>query len=81
VLNPATGEDREVKIQNEQPVALQRIDVLPASFDPDDKGSVLELVRNPSWVTPYLRACWWAWGWRCSFFPHLIPFVKRRLKA
>ena len=81
VLNPATGEDREVKIKMNSPLRYSGLTFYQASFDPDDKGSVLEVVRNPSWVTPYLACLLVGVGLAVQFLSHLIPFVKRRLKA
>ena len=51
-----------------------------ASFDPDDHGSVLQVVHNPSWLTPYLSCVLVATGLTIQFLSHLIPFLKRRLQ-
>jgi len=79
VLNPATGEDREVKIKMNSPLRYSGLTFYQASYDPDDKGSILEVVRNPGWVTPYLACVLVGLGLTVQFLSHLIPFVKRRL--
>ena len=50
-----------------------------ASFDPDDHGSVLEVVHNPSWLTPYFSCVLVAVGLVIQFLSHLVPFLKRRM--
>jgi hypothetical protein len=79
VLNPATGEDREVKIKMNTPLRYGGLTFYQASFDQDDRGSILEVVRNPSWVTPYLACLLVGVGLGVQFLSHLVPFVKRRL--
>ena len=81
VLNPVTGEDREVKIKMNTPLRYGGLTFYQASFDPDDRGSILEVVHNPSWVTPYLACALVGIGLGVQFLSHLVPFVKRRLTA
>ena len=47
-----------------------------ASYDPDDGGSILQVVHNPSWLTPYFSCVLVALGLSCNS-SHLIPFLKR----
>lgn len=77
--NPATGEDREVKIYMNNPLRYAGYTFYQASFDPDNKGSVLQVVHNPGWLTPYLACVLVGLGLTIQFLSHLIPFVKRRL--
>jgi len=77
--NRATGEDREVRIFMNNPLRYAGETFYQASFDPDDHGSVLQVVHNPSWLTPYLACVLVAVGLTIQFLSHLIPFLKRRL--
>jgi hypothetical protein len=77
--NLDTGEDREVLIYMNNPLRYQGETFYQASFDPDDQGSVLQVVHNPSWVTPYLACIMVAVGLLWQFLSHLIPFLKGRL--
>ena len=52
--NLENGEDREVLIFMNNPLRYAGETFYQASFDPDDHGSVLQVVHNPSWLTPYL---------------------------
>ena len=81
VQNPRTGEDRQVKIYMNNPLRYGGLTFYQASFDPDNQGSVLQVVRNPSWLTPYLACILVGAGLLIQFLSHLIPFLKRRLKS
>ena len=77
--NPENREDREVRIFMNNPLRYAGETFYQASFDPDDHGSVLQVVHNPSWLTPYLSCVLVAVGLTIQFLSHLIPFLKRRL--
>ena len=77
--NLENHEDREVLIFMNNPLRYQGETFYQASFDPDDHGSILQVVHNPSWLTPYLSCVLVATGLLIQFLSHLIPFLKRRL--
>ncbi len=77
--NLENHEDREVLIYMNNPLRYQGETFYQASFDPDDHGSILQVVHNPSWLTPYLSCVLVAVGLLIQFLSHLIPFLKRRL--
>jgi hypothetical protein len=52
-----------------------------ASFDTDNLGSVLQVVRNPSWLTPYLSCVLVSVGLIVQFLIHLVPFLKRKARS
>ena len=74
---PDTGEDREVLIFMNNPLRYAGETFYQASFDPDDRGSVLQVVHNPGWLTPYLACGLVGVGLLIQFLMHLIPFLKR----
>jgi hypothetical protein len=78
--NLENGEDREVRIFMNNPLRYAGETFYQASFDPDDHGSVLQVVHNPSWLTPYFSCVLVAAGLVIQFLSHLIPFLKRRLQ-
>lgn len=77
--NAETGEDREALIYMNNPLRYDGLTFYQADWDRDDKGSILQVVRNPSWLTPYLACVLVGLGLTIQFLSHLIPFVKRRL--
>lgn len=79
VKNPRTGEDRPVRIYMNNPLRYGGETYYQASFDPDDKGTVFQVVRNPGWLTPYLACVLVGVGLVWQFLVHLIPFLKRKV--
>ncbi|MEK7675067.1 MAG: cytochrome c biogenesis protein ResB [Verrucomicrobiota bacterium] len=79
VQRPATGEDREVLIYMNNPLRYWGETYYQASYDENDpRVSILQVVRNPSWLTPYLSCCLVGLGLAVQFMSHLISFAKRR---
>jgi hypothetical protein len=76
-----TGEHREVLIYMNNPLRYAGETFYQASFDEDDQGTVLQVVHNPSWVTPYLACLLVGTGLVVEFLSHLVPFLKRRRTA
>jgi hypothetical protein len=81
IENPETGEDREVLIYMNNPLRYDGATYYQASFDTDNLGSVLQVVRNPSWLTPYVSCVLVGVGLLVQFLTHLIPFLKRKVRA
>ena len=76
-----TGEDREALIYMNNPLRYGGLTFYQASFDTDNKGSVLQVVRNPSWLTPYLACVLVSLGLTIQFMGHLFNFLKKRKAA
>jgi ResB-like family len=73
-----TGEDREVLIYMNNPLRYWGETYYQASFDPNDpRVTVLQVVRNPSWLTPYLSCALVALGLVVQFLSHLISFARK----
>jgi hypothetical protein len=52
--NPSKGEERDVLISMNQPLRYEGRTYYQASYGKDGKLSVLQVVRNPGWLLPYL---------------------------
>ncbi len=78
VQRPDTGEDREVLIYMNNPLRYAGETYYQASFDTDDQGTVLQVVRNPSWLTPYFSCVLVAAGLIVQFGSHLIGFARKQ---
>ena len=52
--NEAVGENREVRISMNRPLRHAGYTFYQASFANNDQTSILQVVRNPSWLIPYL---------------------------
>jgi hypothetical protein len=78
VQRPDTGEDREVLIYMNNPLRYEGETYYQASFDTDNQGTILQVVRNPSWLTPYFSCVLVGIGLLMQFTQHLIGFASKR---
>lgn len=73
-----TGEDREVLIYMNNPLRYAGETYYQASFDTDNQGTVLQVVRNPTWLTPYFACVLVGAGLVVQFLTHLAGFAAKR---
>src|SRR3954469_5816612 len=83
---PATGEDREVKIFMNNPLRYNGETYYQAGFDKNNdnltrKITILQVVHNPSWLTPYFSCALVALGLIIQFGQHLLGFIQKRRTA
>jgi hypothetical protein len=77
--NPKTGEHREVEIFMNTPLRYGGETFYQASFDKSDpRVSVLQVMHNPSWLTPYVGCVLVALGLVIQFMSHLTKFIAKR---
>ena len=87
--NPKTGENREVEIFMNSPLRYGGLTFYQYQMDAGDvarqagrvASSVLQVVRNPSWLTPYIGCFLVALGLVVQFLSHLVKFLSRRKPA
>lgn len=60
--DPVAGEDRDVLIYMNNPLRYGGKTFYQASFGKEDRLSILQVVRNPSWTLPYLSCALVALG-------------------
>lgn len=79
---PDTKEDREVLIYMNNPLRYGGETYYQAGFDDkDSRVTILQVVRNPSWLIPYISCVLVGLGLTGQFLMHLIGFgLKRRTK-
>jgi hypothetical protein len=78
LLWPERKVDREVLIYMNNPLRYEAETYYQASWDKDDpRVTILQVVRNPGWLTPYLSCALVALGLLIQFLSHLISFAKR----
>jgi len=70
--------DREVLIYMNNPLRFDGLTFFQAGFDNNDRTTILQVVRNPSWLIPYLSCLLLAVGLYWQFTWHLIQFSSRR---
>jgi hypothetical protein len=84
--NPRTGENREVEISMNHPLRYAGLTFYQYQMDAGEAArqagraasSVLQVVRNPSWLTPYVGCGMVALGLVIQFMFHLVGFLSKR---
>lgn len=76
--DPTQNEHREVLISMNDPLRYQGETFYQSSFLPGDSGTILQVVRNPGWLMPYIACAMVALGMVFHFGLHLIGFLRRR---
>lgn len=86
IENPAKHESREVDIYMNNPLRYEGLTFYQYQMGRDEvdqsRGtSALQVVRNPSWLTPYLGCALVGGGLVIQFLSHLLGFIKKRRTA
>jgi hypothetical protein len=84
--NPRTGENREVEISMNHPLRYAGLTFYQYQMDAGQTAreagrvpsSVLQVVHNPSWLTPYIGCAMVALGLTVQFLFHLVGFLSKR---
>lgn len=82
--NPATGENREVDIYMNNPLRYGGLTFFQHQMDSssmnlDNKPvTVFQVVRNPTWLTPYIGTIVVGLGLLVQFSIHLVGFLRKR---
>jgi hypothetical protein len=83
INNPQTGENREVDIFMNNPLRYAGLTFYQYQMDSNElaanKGmSTLQVVRNPSWLIPYIGCIVVGLGMTWQFLYHLVRFIRKR---
>ena len=84
--NPQTGEKREVEISMNHPLRYGGYTYYQYQMTAGEavvkagqaQSSVLQVVRNPSWLTPYIGCAMVGVGLIIQFLYHLVGFITKR---
>jgi len=80
LVDPSRGTDREVVISMNEPLRYGGDTYYQASFKPDDSGTVLQVVRNPGWIVPYVACVMVGGGLLLHFAVKLSGFLRRQAR-
>jgi ResB-like family len=78
LTDPTTGDDRDIVISMNKPLRYHGETFYQQSFEPGDKVSILQVVRNPASITPYVACSLVALGLVTQFLMHLFAFARKR---
>jgi len=82
LATPDGRDDRDVLIYMNNPLRYAGLTFYQASFEKDnDKVTILQVVRNPSWLLPYVACALMALGLLVQFGIHLVAFTRKRHAA
>jgi ResB-like family len=85
VVDPATGEDHEELIWMNHPLFYRGETFYQSQVQQDtagnETGTVLQVVRNPGWMMPYLSCLMVSLGMALHFGLNLINFLNRGAAA
>jgi hypothetical protein len=80
IIDPDRGTDREVRIWMNNPLRYAGRTFYQASYKPDGTGTVLQVVRNPGWLMPYLSCVLVTLGMTWHFLQSITVFLRRRMR-
>jgi hypothetical protein len=81
LIDPETGENREVLIYMNHPLRYRGTTFFQAGFDNNDTTSILQVVKNPSYQLPYISCVVVGLGLIWQFSYHLVGFARKRRKS
>lgn len=74
-------EHRQVRIYMNNPLRYAGETYYQSGFQEDNRGTVLQVVRNPSYQAPYIACVIISFGLMYQFTFHLLGFTRRTRKA
>lgn len=80
LTTPDGRDDREVLIYMNNPLRYAGLTFYQAGFENNDRTTILQVVRNPSWLMPYIACAVMTLGLLVQFGLHLVGFVTKRRK-
>lgn len=78
ILDENDAPMRQVLIYMNHPLRYEGLTFYQASFAEDDTASMLQVVRNPSWLLPYIAVAIMSLGLFWQFLAHLIAYTRRK---
>ncbi|RAP31652.1 hypothetical protein DID78_00695 [Candidatus Marinamargulisbacteria bacterium SCGC AG-343-D04] len=75
------GSERDVLIYMNHPYRQDNLTFFQASFGKEEPSSILQVVRNPLWLIPYISCIIISLGLLLHFSIYLLAFLKRRKNA
>ncbi|MEY4925482.1 MAG: hypothetical protein RL598_2001, partial [Verrucomicrobiota bacterium] len=60
------------------PLRYAGLTYFQAGFENNDRTSILQVVRNPNWILPYVACLLLGFGLIVQFGIHLVSFSRKR---
>jgi hypothetical protein len=81
LIDPERSVSRDVLIYMNHPLRYRGDTFYQSGFEKDDQTTILQVVRNPSFIAPYVACIVVAAGLLVQFGYHLVGFSRRRRTA
>jgi len=78
INHTAASENRDALIYMNNPLRHGGFTFYQLAFDNDDTTSILQVVKNPSWLMPYIACGFVTIGLALQFGIHLVGFARKR---
>ncbi len=78
LTTPDGRDDREVLIYMNNPLRYAGLAFYQSGYENNDTTTILQVVRNPSWLIPYIACAIMTLGFVIQFGIHLVGFVNKR---
>lgn len=79
LTDTAINDTRQILIYMNHPLRYKGDTYYQSGFEPDNSGTVLQVVRNPSYQTPYIACVVISVGMTIQFLFHLVGFARRAI--
>lgn len=70
--------DRQVRIFMNRPLRCDGFAIYQSGYENNDRTTILQVVRNPSWTFPYIAGSLMTLGLAIQFLIHLLGYARRR---
>jgi hypothetical protein len=81
LVDPSENVNREEMISMNAPLRYAGLTFYQSGFLPNDRGTVLQVVRNPGWLLPYFSCAMVAIGMIIHFSLNLVKFLEKRFAS
>ena len=82
LVDPSRNFDREILVWMNHPLRYHGETIYQAGFNPQtDKMTILQVVKNPGWLMPYVACIIGALGLLVHFGIKLTDFIRRKTKT
>ncbi len=78
VHNAAGTVDRQVRIYMNHPLRFDGRTFYQAGYANNNRTTILQVVKNPSWLVPYISCALIGLGLLIQFSIHLVGFIRKR---
>lgn len=77
IVHPDEGNQQKALIYMNHPLRYAGLTFYQASFSQDEQTTILQVVRNPGWILPYISVALMGFGMLYQFSFHFAKFLRK----